>query len=117
MSRLGALYVISAIEEAAAGGRPGVSARRAADHPVLASGRPGGRSSRARGGCWLRRTAAPAALVAELGGAVSGSARRGSRTERPPGGHPRVIVCARWRPRLGAALPTMPRPQAAQPTV
>ena len=49
MSRSGALYVISAIEQAAAGGGPGVPARRAADHQVLAAGRPGGSMlSRAR---------------------------------------------------------------------
>jgi hypothetical protein len=49
MSRSGALYVISAIEQAAAGGGPGVPARRAADHQVIAAGRPGGNMlSRAR---------------------------------------------------------------------
>ena len=49
MSRLGALYVITAIEEAAAGGRRGVPAKRPANHRVLAAGRPGGRMlSRAR---------------------------------------------------------------------
>jgi hypothetical protein len=49
MSRSGALYVISAIEQAAAGGGPGVPARHTADHQVLAAGRPGGNMlSRAR---------------------------------------------------------------------
>jgi hypothetical protein len=49
MSRTGALYVISAIEEAAAGGGRRVPARRTADHQVLAAGRPGGNMlSRAR---------------------------------------------------------------------
>ena len=42
MSRAGALYIIAAIDEAAAGRRPGVPARRAAAHQAPAAGRPGG---------------------------------------------------------------------------
>jgi hypothetical protein len=41
MSRAGALYIIAAIDEAAAGGGPGVPARRAAAHQAPAAGRPG----------------------------------------------------------------------------
>jgi hypothetical protein len=73
MSRLGALYVISAIEEAAAGGRPGVSARRAADHRVLAAGRPRGRM------LWRARRMLAAAHRG-TGGARGGAGR----------GHPRL---------------------------
>jgi hypothetical protein len=40
MSRAGALYIIAAIDEAAAGRGPGVPARRAA-HQAPAAGRPG----------------------------------------------------------------------------
>ena len=42
MSRAGALYIIAAIDEAAAGRGPGVPARRAAAHQAPAAGRPGG---------------------------------------------------------------------------
>jgi hypothetical protein len=42
MSRSGAMYVISAIESAAAGGGPGGTARRAAAHRASVAGRPGG---------------------------------------------------------------------------
>ncbi|HEX3192048.1 MAG TPA: hypothetical protein VHS30_19940 [Streptosporangiaceae bacterium] len=42
MSRSGALYVISAIEAAAAGGGPGGPARRAAADRTSVAGRPGG---------------------------------------------------------------------------
>jgi len=41
MSRAGALYIIAAIDEAAAGG-PGVPAGRVAAHQAPAAGRPGG---------------------------------------------------------------------------
>jgi hypothetical protein len=41
MSRAGALYIIAAIDEAAAGRGPGVPARRAAAHQAPAAGRPG----------------------------------------------------------------------------
>ena len=42
MSRAGALYIIAAIDEAAAGRGPGGPARRAAAHQAPAAGRPGG---------------------------------------------------------------------------
>ena len=42
MSRAGALYIIAAIDGAAAGGGPGVPARRVAAHQAPAAGRPGG---------------------------------------------------------------------------
>ena len=42
MSRAGALYIIAAIDEAAAGGGPGVPAGRVAAHQAPAAGRPGG---------------------------------------------------------------------------
>ena len=42
MSRAGALYIIAAIDEAAAGRGPGVPAGRAAAHQAPAAGRPGG---------------------------------------------------------------------------
>lgn len=41
MSRAGALYIIAAIDEAAAGGGPGVPAGRSAAHQGPAAGRPG----------------------------------------------------------------------------
>ena len=41
MSRAGALYIIAAIDGAAAGGGPGVPAGRAAAHQAPAAGRPG----------------------------------------------------------------------------
>jgi hypothetical protein len=42
MSRAGALYIIAAIDEAAAGRGPGVPAGRVAAHQAPAAGRPGG---------------------------------------------------------------------------
>ena len=42
MSRAGALYIIAAIDEAAAGGAAGVPAGRVAAHQGPAAGRPGG---------------------------------------------------------------------------
>jgi len=42
MSRAGALYIIAAIDEAAAGRGSGVSAGRTAAHQAPAAGRPGG---------------------------------------------------------------------------
>jgi hypothetical protein len=76
MSRSGALYVISAIEGAAAGGGAGASARRTADHRVLAAGRPGG--------SMLSRARRMLAAVHRGTGGARGGAGRG-------------------RPRLGAA--------------
>ena len=76
MSRSGALYVISVIEQAAVGSGPGGPARRAADHQVLAAGRPGGGM--------LSRARRMLAAVHRGTGSAHGGAGRG-------------------RPRLGAA--------------
>jgi hypothetical protein len=98
---------------AAPGCRPGVPLITGSSLRAV----PAAACSGARGGCWLRRTAAPAALVAELGGAIPGSARRSRRTERPPGGQPPSHRARQMAAPAVAALPTVPRPQAAQPTV
>ena len=92
MSRAGALYIIAAIDEAAAGRGPGVPARRAAAHQAPAAGRPGGSMLvRARG-----MLAAVRRSIAEVAGAAPGSARRRSRTDHSPAGRQRqVIACGR----------------------
>jgi len=69
MSRAGALYIIAAIDEAAAGRGPGVSARRAAAHQAPAAGRPGG-SMRVRARGML-------AAVRRRTGGARGGGRRG----------------------------------------
>ena len=96
MSRAGALYIIAAIDEAAAGRGPGVPARRAAAHQAPASGRSGGGMLVRARGCWRRCAAALGALAAEVAGAAPGSARRRRRTDHSPAGRQRrVIACGR----------------------
>jgi hypothetical protein len=93
MSRAGALYIIAAIDEAAArlagpGGRPGVPPLtrlplRAVPAPACSCG---------HGGCWPRCAVASAGVA----GGAPGSARRRSRTDHSPAGRQRrVIACGR----------------------
>jgi hypothetical protein len=69
MSRAGALYIIAAIDEAAAGRGPGVSARRAAAHQDPAAGHPGG--------SMLVRARGMLAAVRRRTGGARGEGRRG----------------------------------------
>ena len=69
MSRAGALYIIAAIDEAAAGRGPGVPARRAAAHQAPAAGRPGG--------SMLVRARGMLAAVRRSTGGARGGGRRG----------------------------------------
>jgi hypothetical protein len=68
MSRAGALYIVAAIDEAAAGRGPGVPPRRVA-HQVPAAGRPGG--------SMLVRARGMLAAVRRSTGGARGGGRRG----------------------------------------
>jgi hypothetical protein len=71
MSRAGAFYIIAAIDEAAAGRRPGAPTGRVAAHQAPAAGRPGGSMLvRVRG------------MLAAVRRSTSG-ARGGGRRDRP----------------------------------
>ena len=69
MSRAGALYIIAAINEAAAGRGPGGPARRGAAHQAPAAGRPGG--------SMLVRARGMLAAVRRSTGGARGGGRRG----------------------------------------
>ena len=69
MSRAGALYIIAAIDGAAAGGGPGVPAGRVAAHQGPAAGRPGG--------SMLVRARGMLAAVRRSTGGARGGGRRG----------------------------------------
>ena len=106
MSRLGALYVIKAMERPAAVAGPrcraGVPLITGPPRPAV----PTAARAPSRGGCWPWCTAPSAALAAELAQAATGSATRRGRSEYRPGAHAaghRSRQMAAWRGASGHA--------------